>query len=53
MWGNGPEILKIWGDGTEIDVGKWNRDTCGEMDLRYFSCGEMGRYCRCGEMEQR
>jgi hypothetical protein len=26
----------MWGNGTEIDVGNWNRDICGEMEQRYM-----------------
>ncbi len=49
----------MWGNGTEIDAGKWNRDTCGEMKQRYMWGNGTDINERkwnkdtCGQMEQR
>jgi hypothetical protein len=39
-------------DGTKIDVEKWNRYSCAEMEQR-FMWANGPELLRCGEMEQR
>ncbi len=34
----------MWGNGTELDVGKWNRDRCGKWNRDTVDVGKWNRW---------